>query len=176
MLERDEDGDHGLLVFRPVNIHAVLVVQGEQLLRDDGDDLPVLIVKLEIQPQDIPLQLPAQPLDVGDVPDDMKQLVGELKGRPVLHGDEMPLMEGEELFLHVRHMTARSVIDLRFVMERGEFGLRAVEDPFVLVRDLDPVVQRHHLRTGEQRARRGAEALHVIDVRLFSGLPKAMYL
>ena len=164
MLQRDEDRHHLFFVFRPVKIHAVLIVQREHLLGKDGDDPAFGVVKLEVQPQNVSLQLPAQSLDVGDVLDQMEQLVGQLKGRAVRHGDEMALVEGEKFSFHMRHKVAGGVGNIRFVMQRGKLRLAAVENVFRRVCDLDPAVQGHDLGGGEQGTLRLAEALHVVDV------------
>ena len=42
----------------------------------------------EVQPHDIAPKLPAQALDVGDVLDEVQQLIGELEFCAVRHGDE----------------------------------------------------------------------------------------
>ena len=75
MLQRDQDGDHDGLRLRLVDIDAVLVVDGEHLLTDDGDNLSPLVIELEVQSGDVALQLPAKALDVRDVPDQVPQLV-----------------------------------------------------------------------------------------------------
>ena len=69
MLQRDEDRHHLFFVFRPVKIHAVLIVQREHLLGKDGNDPAFGVVKLEVQPQNVAPELPAQALDIGDVLD-----------------------------------------------------------------------------------------------------------
>ena len=117
MLQRDEDRHHIGFLVRLVDVHTVLVVEGEHLLADDGDDAAIGVIELKIQPRDVAAQLPAKALDVGDVLDDVPQLVGKLKLRAVGHVDEVPLMDGEKLFPHIGHQAALGVKDLRPVME-----------------------------------------------------------
>ena len=176
VLERDQDGHHDRLRFRPIEVHTVLVMEGKQLLPDHGDNAAVRIVKLEVQPQDVAPELPAQALDVGDVLDDVEKLVGQLKGRSVRHGDEMPLMEGEELALDVGHLRAGSVGNVRFIVERGKLGARLIHDLLVFVHDADAVMQGENLRRRKQGTDRLPKLSHVVHIGLLPRLAKPMML
>ncbi len=72
MLKSDQYRNNRLLVLGSVNVHTVFVMQGKELLREHGEDPAGLIIELKVQPEDIPLQLPAQALDIGDVLDQME--------------------------------------------------------------------------------------------------------
>ena len=67
MLQGYEDCDNDLFVFGSVNVDAVFIMDGDHLLRDNGDYFSPSVVQLEIQPDDIAPQLPAKSLNVGDV-------------------------------------------------------------------------------------------------------------
>ena len=174
MLQRYKDRHHGLLALGLVNIGAVLVMQGEHLLRNSRDDPAVLIVELEVQSQDIPSELPAQALDIGDVLDDVEQLVGELKCCPVIHRHEMSLVEREKLPLNMRHVATGSVSHIRLIMNGRERGLRAVNDVSHIVRDLNFVMEREDRCGSEQRAYRLSELFDIVDVRRLSGFAEAV--
>ena len=174
MLQGDEDRDDCLLMLRLVDVDAVLVMQGQHLLADDSNDVPGIVTQFKVQAQDIAPELPAQALQIGHVLDEMEELVGELEGSAVLHGDEVPLMEGEELLFDVGQVPPGGVIDFRLVVEGGELGFRPVDHILVGVGDLDAVVQGHDLGAGEEGSPGLAEALHVPDVCVLTGLPETM--
>ena len=174
MLQGYEDRHHSLLALGLVNIDAVLVMQGEHLLRNDRNDPAVLIVELEVQPQDISSQLPAKALDISDVIDDMEQLVGEFKFRPVVHRHKVPLVERKQFSLNMCHMAADSVSYIRLIVDGRERGLRAVNDVSHIVRDLNFVMEREDRGGREQRACRLSELLDIVDVRRLSGFAEAV--
>ena len=68
----------------------------KDFLPDDGNDASRLIVELKIQARNVAAKLPAQALDVGDIPEQVKQLPGEFKLRPVCHCDHMARMKAKE--------------------------------------------------------------------------------
>ena len=74
MLQCDQDRDDGLFMLRPVDIHGVLVMQGHELLADNRDDLPLLIIQFKIQGGDVALQLPAEAFDIRDIADQVELL------------------------------------------------------------------------------------------------------
>ena len=64
MLQGDQDRDDDRFLIRLVNIHAVFIVHGDQLLADDGDNVFIRVPQLEIQRGDVAPQLPAEAFDV----------------------------------------------------------------------------------------------------------------
>ena len=176
VLQRDEYRHHSLFILGLVDIDAVLVMQGDHLLRNDCDDLVVLIVQLEIQAKNVAPELPAQALNVGDGLDQMEQLVGKLKGCAVGHGHIVPLTDRKDLLFDVRDGLVGVIKDVRFIPQREEFRLGIIDDILIRIGDCDPVVQCKHLGTGEQGPSRYAEALHIVDVCFLPGFTKTMML
>ncbi len=114
MLQGDKDGDNDALVFLVVDVDAVFVMDGEELLADDGDDVSLSVIQFKIQTEDVALKLPSETFDICDVFDDMEKFVGKFKLHTVCHSDKMSLMESEELSFDVRY---------RFAGSRGNIGL-----------------------------------------------------
>lgn len=119
MLERDQDRDDGLFLIRLVNIHAVFVMQGDDLLADDGDDLVMLVPELEVQGGDVAAQDPAEAFDIRDIFDKMPELVGKLERRSVGHGNEMALMQGEKLALNMGDLVSCRIRNVIFSCRDG---------------------------------------------------------
>lgn len=176
VLEGDEYGDGLVLVLRLVDVDAVFVVNREHLLPDDGYDGTVPVVQLEVQPQDVAPELPAEPLDVRDVADEMEHLVGELELAPVRHADEVPLVQGEQLALDVGDLLPRGPSDIGLVAQGEEPGVRLVQDVPAAVRYVGVVVQAEQLGRREKRDGRNAEAADVAGVRLLPRLAEPVNL
>ena len=165
MLQGDEDRDDCLLMLRLVDVDAVLVMQGQHLLADDSNDVPGIVIQFKVQAQDIALQLPAQAFDIGDVLDDVEQLVGQFKLLTVRHRDIMPLVKSPELALYMRYILAVSGDNVRLVMDREELALGIVYGILMLIRDCDVVMQGDDPGRGKKRTDRFTEARHVVYVR-----------
>ena len=67
MLQGDQNGHDGFFLFRPVNIHAVFIMNGEHLLADDGDDLPGLVIQFKVQAGDVSPQDPSEPFNIRNI-------------------------------------------------------------------------------------------------------------
>ena len=74
MLKSDQYRNNRLFVLGSVNVHTVFVMQGKELLPNNCYYSAGFIIQFKIQPEDITLQLPAKPLDIGYILDDMEQL------------------------------------------------------------------------------------------------------
>ena len=64
MLQGYKDRNNGFFFLGLIDIHTVFVMDGEQLLADDGDDLFVLVVELEVQAGNVAAQDPAEAFDI----------------------------------------------------------------------------------------------------------------
>ena len=76
-----------------VDIHSVLIVKGNELLAYQSDKASVSVLNGKVQLQKIPLQDPSKPFDIGHIPDDMEDLVGQGEMSSILHIDIVDLME-----------------------------------------------------------------------------------
>ena len=76
----------------------------------------------------------------------MKQLIGQFKLHAVRHGDKVPLMDREEFPLNMRYRSVQRVCHIGLVVNGREFCGGAIYDILIVVRDLDPMVQRKDLR------------------------------
>ena len=85
VLQRDQDRYDGLLIFRTVDVDAVLVVNGEELLPDHRDHAVVRIVQFEIELKDVAAQLPVEAFDIGDILVDVEDLRRKLELTAVRH-------------------------------------------------------------------------------------------
>ena len=62
------------------------------------------------------------------------------------------------------------------VMERPEFGVRLVDYILITVGDIDVMMDGEYLRSREEGTLGLSEALHVVYIGLFSGLPEPVIL
>ncbi len=76
-----------------VDIHSVLIMKGDELLAYQSDKASVSILNGKVQLQKITLQDPAEPFDIGHIPNDMEDLIGQSEMSSILHIDIVDLME-----------------------------------------------------------------------------------
>ncbi len=93
MLKCYEYGYDYLLIFRLIYINTILVVDRQHLLGYNCDNIAILIIYFEVKPQNIALELPAKTDYIGDILDDMEQLVGQFKGKTIVHSDVMSFVK-----------------------------------------------------------------------------------
>ena len=137
----------------------------EHLLPDRGDRLAVLVIEREVQPDDVAPELPVQALDVGDVAEDMEQLVRERDLPPVVQGDVVLFVQTDRLFLEVRHLRAARVEQIGLPAQGKHRGFRPVQELSLLVPDGDLLMQIAGIELGIERTGRSAEALKDVLVR-----------
>ena len=175
MLQGDQDRDYGFLRFRSVDIDAVFVMQGNDLLADDGDDVVVLIIELKIQAENIAAELPPESFDVGNILDDVEKLVGNLEAGSILHSHKVTLVESEEFSGNKRHVSSCGIVYVCFVVQGRKFRIGGIDDLFICIGNGDPMMQCKDLGGGKKRADRFAKPFHIVDIGLFTGFSVAVY-
>lgn len=153
-LQLDHDGHHNLFVLRLVEVDAAAVMYRDHFLPDGRNGFTALVEQHEIQPDHVALELPAQPLDVGDISDDVEKLVGHGKLLLVRHSDIVLFVEADRLFLQMRHRCAGGVENICFAFQGKDRGFRVVQRLPLLVLNLDLLVQVSGIQLRVERAGR----------------------
>ena len=92
LFKLNNDSYNYLLFVRLINAHRVFVMNGDRALFDSCYRLTFLIQKIESQTNNITLELPSQTLDIGNIFNDMKQLIGQSEAGSVKLQDITPVL------------------------------------------------------------------------------------
>lgn len=101
-----------------IDVYAILVMYGQQLLAYHSNDFAILIVKRKIETKNVSPELPAKAFDVSDVLYEMKKLIRQFEASSISHGYEMALMQRQYLSLDMCHMCPGGVSYICLVMDR----------------------------------------------------------
>ena len=116
LFELNNDSYYYLLFVRLINAHRVFVMNGDRSLFDSCYRLTFLIQKIESQTNNITLELPSQTLDIGNIFNDMKQLIGQSEAGSVCHSNKMLFVEADRLFLQMSNYISVSIHDLSLAL------------------------------------------------------------
>ena len=154
-------------MLRFIYADLVFVVDRDRLFHNCSNRLTIFIQKIEMKPDDIPLQLPSQSLNVRYVFHDMENLVGQGELSAVRHSYEVLLVKTDRsLFQMGDHISLR-IHNIGLSGNGNDAGFGIVLNIILIVRDIDPPVKLSQLKRCVQAINRFTIVFHCFPADVF---------